>query len=51
MAFDATIKDYLKQIDEAPLLSWDDEKELAGAPGPEPTLLPPATSSKRATSG
>ena len=31
MAFDATIKDYLKQIDEAPLLTWDDEKELANA--------------------
>ena len=31
MAFDATIKEYLKQIDEAPLLSWEDEKELAYA--------------------
>jgi RNA polymerase primary sigma factor len=31
MAFDATIKEYLKQIDEAPLLTWEDEKELANA--------------------
>ena len=31
MAFDVTIKEYLKQIDEAPLLTWDDEKELANA--------------------
>ncbi len=31
MAFDATIKEYLKEIDEAPLLTWDDEKELANA--------------------
>lgn len=31
MAFDASIKEYLKEIDEAPLLSWDDEKNLAGA--------------------
>ncbi len=29
MAFDATIKEYLKEIDESPLLSWDEEKELA----------------------
>ena len=29
MAFDATIKEYLKEIDESPLLTWDDEKELA----------------------
>ena len=29
MAFDATIKDYLKEIDEAHLLTWDEEKELA----------------------
>lgn len=31
MAFDATIKDYLKEIDDAPLLTWEDEKELAYA--------------------
>ncbi len=31
MAFDATIKEYLKEIDEAPLLSWEEEKELAEA--------------------
>ena len=31
MAFDITIKEYLKEIDEAPLLSWEDEKELAWA--------------------
>ena len=31
MAFDATIKEYLKEIDESPLLSWDEEKELAMA--------------------
>ena len=31
MAFDVTIKEYLKEIDEAPLLSWDDEKSLAFA--------------------
>ncbi|MDH4202499.1 MAG: RNA polymerase sigma factor RpoD/SigA [Phycisphaerae bacterium] len=29
MAFDATIKEYLKEIDESPLLTWEDEKELA----------------------
>ncbi|MBE0534745.1 MAG: RNA polymerase sigma factor RpoD/SigA [Phycisphaerae bacterium] len=29
MAFDATIKDYLKEIDESPLLNWEDEKALA----------------------
>lgn len=29
MAFDATIKEYLKQIDESQLLSWEQEKELA----------------------
>ncbi|MBN1818066.1 MAG: RNA polymerase sigma factor RpoD/SigA [Sedimentisphaerales bacterium] len=29
MAFDATLKEYLKEIDEAHLLSWDEEKELA----------------------
>jgi RNA polymerase primary sigma factor len=31
MAFDASIKEYLKEIDESPLLSWDDEKDLATA--------------------
>ena len=31
MAFDATIKEYLTEIDEAPLLTWDDEKALAAA--------------------
>ena len=31
MAFDATIKEYLKEIDEAPLLNWEEEKELATA--------------------
>lgn len=31
MAFDATIKEYLKEIDESPLLSWEEEKELAQA--------------------
>lgn len=31
MAFDVTIKDYLREIDAAPLLSWDEEKELAEA--------------------
>ena len=29
MVFDATIKDYLKEIDEAPLLDWQQEKKLA----------------------
>ena len=29
MAFDTTIKEYLKQIDESPLLTWEQEKELA----------------------
>jgi RNA polymerase primary sigma factor len=29
MAFDATIKEYLKEIDDAPLLTWEDEKCLA----------------------
>lgn len=29
MAFDTTIKEYLKQIDEAPLLNWEQEKEIA----------------------
>jgi RNA polymerase primary sigma factor len=29
MAFDATIKEYLKEIDESPLLSWEQEQELA----------------------
>ncbi len=31
MAFDITIKEYLKEIDEAPLLSWEEEKALAKA--------------------
>lgn len=31
MAFDATIKEYLKEIDESALLTWEDEKELATA--------------------
>ena len=31
MAFDVTIKEYLKEIDEAPLLNWDEEKGLAEA--------------------
>lgn len=31
MAFDATIKEYLKEIDDAPLLTWEDEKELSNA--------------------
>ncbi|MEN6308071.1 MAG: sigma-70 family RNA polymerase sigma factor [Anaerohalosphaeraceae bacterium] len=31
MAFDVTIKEYLKEIDEAPLLSWNEEKTLATA--------------------
>jgi RNA polymerase sigma factor (sigma-70 family) len=31
MAFDVTIKEYLKEIDEAPLLSWEEEQELARA--------------------
>jgi RNA polymerase primary sigma factor len=31
MAFDITIKEYLKEIDESPLLTWEDEKELATA--------------------
>lgn len=29
MAFDATIKEYLKEIDESPLLNWEEEKYLA----------------------
>jgi len=29
MAFDVTIKEYLKEIDESPLLNWDEEKYLA----------------------
>ena len=29
MAFDATIKEYLKEIDDAPLLTWEDEKALS----------------------
>ena len=28
MAFDATLREYLKEIDEASLLSWDDERQL-----------------------
>lgn len=31
IAFDATVKEYLKQIDESPLLTWDEEKSLATA--------------------
>lgn len=31
MAFDVTIKEYLKEIDDSPLLSWEDEKSLAFA--------------------
>jgi RNA polymerase primary sigma factor len=31
MAFDITIKEYLKEIDDSPLLTWDEEKELAKA--------------------
>ena len=30
MAFDATIKEYLKEIDHAPLLTWEQEQDLAG---------------------
>jgi RNA polymerase primary sigma factor len=29
--FDVTIKDYLREIDDAPLLSWEEEKQLARA--------------------
>ncbi|HPD45799.1 MAG TPA: sigma-70 family RNA polymerase sigma factor [Anaerohalosphaeraceae bacterium] len=29
MAFDATIREYLKEIDESPLLTWEEEKALA----------------------
>jgi len=29
MAFDVTIKEYLKEIDESPLLTWEEEKYLA----------------------
>lgn len=29
MAFDITIKEYLKEIDDSPLLTWEDEKKLA----------------------
>ncbi len=28
MAFDVTIKEYLKEIDESELLTWEQEKEL-----------------------
>ena len=31
MPFDITIKEYLKEIDESPLLSWEEEKSLAYA--------------------
>ena len=31
MAFDVTIKEYLTEIDESPLLNWEEEKELATA--------------------
>lgn len=31
MVFDASIKEYLKEIDESPLLSWEEEKDLANA--------------------
>jgi RNA polymerase primary sigma factor len=31
MAFDVTIKEYLKEIDDAPLLSWEQEKSLSQA--------------------
>lgn len=31
MAFDITIKEYLKEIDESPLLTWEEEKTLAEA--------------------
>jgi RNA polymerase sigma factor (sigma-70 family) len=30
IAFDATIKNYLKEIDSSPLLTWEQEKDLAG---------------------
>ncbi len=29
MAFDATLREYLKEIDVAPLLNWEEEKDLA----------------------
>lgn len=29
MAFDVTIKEYLKEIDDAPLLTWEEEKSLS----------------------
>lgn len=29
MAFDATLREYLKEIDVAPLLNWEEEKQLA----------------------
>ena len=31
MAFDATIKEYLTEINEAPLLTWEQEKALSTA--------------------
>ena len=31
MAFDVTIKEYLKEIDDSPLLTWEEEKDLANA--------------------
>ncbi len=31
MAFDVTLKDYLREIDETPLLNWEEEKTLARA--------------------
>lgn len=31
MGFDAAIKEYLKEIDQAPLLTWEQEKQLAKA--------------------
>ncbi|MCK4998913.1 MAG: hypothetical protein KAS23_05230, partial [Anaerohalosphaera sp.] len=29
MAFDATLREYLKEIDESPLLDWEEEQYLA----------------------
>ena len=39
MAFDVTIKEYLKEIDDSPLLSWDEEKALSLAVMKTTTLL------------